>query len=316
MRFGPALAVAVAALLSTAAVGQTSGVAVGAFVRDANFPNGIASLEQQMCQQYQVCRTLALDYTYENWSFSKLAAEAADVNAGRTPIVAWTENAIDMPKATDVINGVYDNMLQEQAGYFYNLPNHATVIVEFIPEMTDSPHTKLGTFYGTADWYKTPANLQAAGALYQQAQAHIVNIIRKGAPNAKFVFAPESQAYIATVNGVPEWQLFYPGNATVDYVGADHRTGKADLSADKYFREFYAQAVTTNLPVMMTQVCPNKNAANYINSAITEIPALFPSVVTFVYNAATKEGCPFENQAGSLQAFSSLAANSYFQVTF
>ena len=316
MRFAPGLAAAIAAFLTTAAFAQGSGVAVGAFVKDANDPNGIASLEQQLCNQYQVCRVLALDLHAEKWAYTKVTNELADVTAGRTPVIAWAENSSDMPAATDIINGVYDQLLQVQAGYLYNLPNHATVMIEFIPEMTNSSHQWLATFYGTPDWYMNAANIQAAGALYQQAEIHIASIMHTYAPNVKFIFAGETAAYTTNIGVVPEWVLFFPGNATDDFVGADHKTGKADLSSDKYFREFYAQAVTTNLPVMMTQVCSTANAAGYINSAVSELPSLFPAVVSFVYNDTTAGGCDLEGQNGALQAFASMASNSYFQLTF
>ena len=315
---------AIGLTLSAGPSAQSAGIALGAYVNDKNDGGlrSISELESTLCQLDIVCRTLALDYHYEKFHWDTLSAEHDDITAGRTPVIAWAENSTDLPYAGNIINGNYDTLIQQDAILLNQQTTNHTVIIEFIPEMQDCQHTRLGIFYGGAtSWCASSATKEAAGQLYRQAQSHIVQLMRPYVPNAKFVFAPQSSAYHTFLGAQKEWTWFYPGASTVDYLGADNRTGQSDLADDSNFQAFYTEGSSTGLPLMMTEVCPTGDATSFINSARLELPPNYPGIVSFVYNDGTSDdggnptGCAFTAHAGSLDAYGTMAADPNFQGT-
>jgi beta-mannanase len=129
-----------------------------------------------------------------------------------------------------------------------------------------------------------------------------------GAANVAFVWCPSA-------NG--DASAYYPGDAYVDWVGADRydRTMLGGGGFDYLFGEFYAQWSPHNKPMMVGETAATApDQWRYLTGMLRAVPARYPLIKAVIYfDAPSVNGSwPLEN--GGRDAFRTLANSSYFAV--
>jgi hypothetical protein len=281
--------------------------------------------------EHDLGHNLSLDFHYHDfiWGSSSAQYDIWDVQMGLTPLIAWEPSGVS---AQDVINGAYDTQLIVQANQIRDLG--VPVMMDFVPEMSykASINDKLEYFYG-AGWHDTPQGIINAGALYVSAQHHVADLFRKqGATNAQWVFGPSGDAFSNLVNGVPEWTYFYPGVTYVDWVGMDHWSDSPtpiNFCDDTAIQEFYQATARLGKPLMIAQTAAHADPTlnpdpqtQWITSARSSIPTMFPAIHAFVWNNNTIRhslgsggDTSLYLQGKGLVAFSAMANDVVFTAT-
>ncbi|MGH6864573.1 MAG: hypothetical protein ACRECN_10005, partial [Methylocella sp.] len=167
---------------------------LGAYV-----PGGVAPLEARLG------RKLDIDNHFAKFFWTSLGDEAADIAAGRTPMLSWSAGTGSggCVLLADVTAGQYDPPLRAQAATIRALGG--TVWLRLFYEMTDSPA-------------EACANPTRSGPIFIAAWQHVVSLFRAaGAANAKWAWAPGEPAYAKNIE-----LNYWPGGSFVDVVGEDH----------------------------------------------------------------------------------------------
>jgi hypothetical protein len=305
----------------------------------------LASERDVLLLEDQIGRKVAIDNQYSNWadfSTSQPLEQAAwDVRGGRIPMISWKTAYPGSPdgcaKWSDIVGGVYDAQLADQAKVIKNL--RGLVMIRWHYEME---HPDGGRCFYDVDVMKDPVT---AGQEYVAAWKHVVDLFRaEGVSNVLWVWAPGGGAF-SDSDGNPstEWMDFYPGDDYVDWIGADvyNKSPTTSTPIDAYptFVNFYSQASTRGKPLMVSETgavgadpqmdgdgygCPYQigevkpdPGSMWILSAIATFRTKFPAMRAFVYWNNFGLGGPkhcnnYILRGPSMNAFAKMAHDRYF----
>ncbi len=158
---------------------------------------------------------------------------------------------------------------------------------------------------------------------YIPAWRHVRNIFREvGADNALFIWSPNRAGSERSAEEI--FDLFYPGDAYVDYVGIDGYNWGLMYDTPSWtsrwqsFKEVFGPmynvaARRTNKPIFISETASTEvggSKATWINNAFAEIRASYPrikAVVWFNYNKETD--WRIDNNDANLEAFRTSAFN-------
>jgi hypothetical protein len=308
---GAAAAVAAAVLLTAPVAGgeaaQPRAVAhrppavpaAGAYFGvDPNATTGAPTVGQAAALASALHRPLGIVSLYVDFTQAPPVSEMSQVAAlGSVPMVSMSCGATD----AEIAAGKEDAMLRADAESYksYGGPVFLRWFWEMNLPQTGNHSTCLGT--------GTRAKQDAA---YVAAWRHIWTIFHDaGATNVAFVWAPSD------ADKAPAPTPFYPGNAYVDWIGADlyDRSGYGPWST--MYAGFYEQWSATGKPLMLSETgaVGSPAQATWISDISLTAPVLFPSLHAVVYVDAIDlfdyrlvPGTP------GMAAFGDMGANAYF----
>jgi hypothetical protein len=311
------------AMLIIGCCSASAGVLLGAHVGHEYVQGG---QEDFLALENAVGRKFAIDNDHEDWAVMPDAARVNwDIRQRRIPMISWRvlfrQGSPEQGCATAdaIVAGVYDNQLEKQA--------RATkafgiqVLVRFNYEMTTNRNSTCFT------GFLVRQNPTLAGSKFVEAWKHVVNIFRSvGATNAKWIWAPSRLAFTKGV-----WQLYYPGNDYVDWIGVDdynHFDTPRSFADDPGIDAFYDATSGLGKPLMIAETGavndPSQNPdpqALWISTARQYLKS-HPAIKAFLWwNDMGQYGRKNPNYGGSgyvlqgqgLAAFKAMASDPYFQ---
>ena len=261
---------------------------------------GIASLPSELdalpAVEHSLARPLSIVPIFLNWN-DPITVTALDqvVATGAIPMITWKCGAKDV----NVAAGSDDLLIDALAAKLtqFDLP----VFLRWFPDADASA--------------SNASCLAGAGATgYVAAFRHIHDrLLADGASNVSFVWSVD-----ATTSASPSsWSQFYPGSASVDWIGADgYATSPATASVADDFGAWYA-AFSDTKPLMISQTAAIPALqAQYIEDLST-IPAQFPQVRAVVYfdapSVTSGHRYELDPQSAGQQAFAALSGLASFQ---
>jgi beta-mannanase len=144
-------------------------------------------------------------------------------------------------------------------------------------------------------------------ALFVADWQHIWSIFQaQGVGNVAFVWNPSVR---------PDAAAYYPGNAFVDWIGADgydrSYTGTAAFSG--VFGAFYAQWAAQGKPMLVGETGATAvDQAQYLKGMETDLPSLYPDIKAVIYWDAVGSSANWVLRASTLPAFRQMVQSPYF----
>lgn len=279
-----------------------SGTLVGAYVQPTDGFNLADQKSAVTRLEHDLGRKLAIDQMYVHFT-SPLPISMSEWNLseGRIPMISWSK-----AYTSKVVAGDYDSVIRSDAKQLKAL--HGPVLVRWFAEMDNDQ---------SRPYITSPAS-------YIAAWRHIVRIFRHaGASNVYWVWCPGSGGF-----ALGNSQRYYPGNAYVDWIGADGynwapvRPKAPWRSFAQIFGGFYKWAVGFGKPLMIGEYGaiegrPGQKAA-WFRQAATQLRTEFPAIRAVVYfdddhrNFGLDFNWRVTTSASALDAFREFAAESYF----
>ncbi len=300
---------------------SSAAVLMGAHVGTANDPNWQAEL---LAFEKSIGRPLDIDSDYGDWAeFPDTPRIAWDIQTGHLPMQSWRilfqdSDPNTCATAAAINAGTYDTQLTRQAKALKAFG--APILVRFNPEMTGNQENTCFTGFPILQ------NLPLAGEEFIAAWRHVVGVFRAaGATNVQWVWAPGVYAFVQDI-----WKLFYPGDAYVDWIGADYYNlvdTPASFSADPGVPEFYAAAAPLGKPLMFSENGAFNDPALHPDpqtlwlDTAHEYLESHPAIAAFVYWDSFAQtpppppytGSGFILQGRGLAAFKAIANDPYFK---
>jgi Glycosyl hydrolase family 26 len=247
-------------------------------------------------------RKLAIDQLYTTWSAPMpLALASWDLRRGTVPLISWTGAHSDQ-----ILAGTYDAQLRTQALALKSLGG--PVMLRYFAEMNNS----------------FDAAATGSPARFIAAWRYIHGIFASaGATNVHWVWSPTSIGF-----ATGDAQRFYPGDAYVNWIGADGYNWAPVLpkstwrSFSDIFTAFYRWGEHTDKPMLIGEFGvlegkPGAKAAWY-RQADQQLRTQFPRIRAVVYfNSNHKVFSLWFNEkvttsASALAAFRAFARDPYF----
>ena len=198
----PAGAVATVKAPITGPKRPTSGAYLGVY---SDLP-GLTAGQSVSSREKQLGRKFAIDSHYYNWTDNfPGAAEKADATTGRTPMITWWGTTL-----SDITDGSSDALIRARASSIKSFGK--PVFLRWGAEMN-------GNWFA----WSGPSNGNNPAA-YVAAWKHIHDIFASaGVTNVSWVWAPNANSKPGgtDVTSWNNWRNYYPGDAYVDWVGAD-----------------------------------------------------------------------------------------------
>lgn len=160
---------------------------------------------------------------------------------------------------------------------------------------------------------------------YVAAWRHVFNVIRPIAPNVTFVWCPN----VLQNGGAADPDLWYPGDAYVDwvamdgYVGTQPKKNEGWTSAFARFKITYdrLREIAPSKPIAIVEVGASEtggNKAEWLTELLGLMPTQFPQIKAFLYyneyaeHEAERITWPIESSPAATSAFATGIAPSYF----
>ncbi len=243
-------------------------------------------------------RKLAIDQFYVHWAAPMpLALARWDLREGRIPLISWA------PTRTDLIAaGAYDAQIRARALQLRDL--RGPVMLRWFAEM---------------DGLQYQANA-VSPASFIRAWRHIHDIFSSvGTANVHWVWCPTSYHFETGLA-----QQFYPGNAYVDWIGADGYSWAPKhpraswRSFAQIFSVFYRWSVRMGKPLLVGEYgvlerAPGEKAA-WFRQADRQLRTQFPAIRAVVYFNSNHEHYNWKvtTSRSALAAFRAFARDPYF----
>jgi hypothetical protein len=279
-----------------------AGILLGAWVKptsgftDSGQEAGIVAFE------HAIGRKLAISSLYLSWNEPMPVALARwDLRGGRIPMISWTGES-----SARLLAGTSDSWVRAQALALKSLPG--PVLLRYFPEMNNGYEARLAG---------SPAQFVAAWR-------HLHEIFASaGAANVHWVWNPSGVGFATGFA-----QRFYPGDAYVNWIGADgynwapRLPGVAWRSFSDIFSAFYRWAEHAAKPLLIGEFGavegrPDAKAA-WLRQAGKELRTQFPRIKAVVYFNSIHENFGYQfdwkvtSSSSALAAFRALARDPYF----
>jgi hypothetical protein len=279
-----------------------SGTLFGAYVQPTGGTTLAAEESAVTGLEHNLGRKLAIDHMYARFT-SPLPISLAQWNLseGRIPMISWSYEY-----TSKIAAGDYDSLIRADARQLKAL--HGPVLLRWFAEMDNAQ---------SRPYVASPAS-------YIAAWRHMVDIFRHvGARNVHWVWCPGSGDF-----GPGIAQRYYPGNAYVDWIGADGynwapvRPNTPWRSFAQIFASFYHWGIATGKPLMIGEYGAVEGApgqkATWFRQAATQLRTEFPAIRAVVYfddehqNFGQDFNWRVTTSASALAAFREFAAESFF----
>jgi hypothetical protein len=279
------------------ATGVYLGAYVNPFARD-----GGGSIEQVLPDlpgfTSEMGRSPAIVSVYqpwnERWVRNELLAQVAD-GYGAIPMVSWHCGDTN----ENVVNGTADSVIFDLA---YQLRDYGRpVLLRWFWEPNLLANREcLG-----------PGTALEVAERYRAAFARIVAIFRLvGANNVALVWCPSTAQVAAPM------QHFYPGDDSVDWIGADgySRNGLGAAAFAEQFGRWYDLFAGTGKPLIVAETGATTDQADFLRGVGELLPRDFPQVKALVYfDAAGEIDWRLRSYGGAgVGAFAALGQSPHF----
>ncbi|SEA65228.1 glycoside hydrolase family 26 protein [Pedobacter hartonius] len=247
----------------------------------------------------RIGRRPAIHLTYYSWTdhWSKSIPTKQDLAEGRIPLINWEPYNV---KFKDIVSGKYDTQIRLQADEAKAIGRQ--FFLDFAAEMN-----------GDEAWGDHNPDL------YVKTFRHIHDIfIARGATNAVWVWCPNN----ADEPGTPAVMQYYPGNAYVDWVGADGYNWGTSDSDDEWetfyqvFEDIYSKISVTGKPMMIGEMASDEiggDKAKWISQIVPTLKEKFPAIKAVVWFDVVKERhWQINSSQTTLNAYRAMAKNPYF----
>jgi hypothetical protein len=284
----------------------TSGALFGALVNPnrstpSSTPAEVTALEAEIGRKLEIVNHF---YTYTEAVGTQ--GEVQDIAGGRTPMITWGATS-----TTRIKNGLEDSWIRAQAIRIRNLG--APVFLRYFHEPEGDYRNAMVS--SAADYI---ASWKRARQIFATA----------GATNVVWVFCTTAYSFRVTTTRDP--RTFYPGDAFVDWIGADGynfapvKPGAKWNSFTTVFNRWYSWAALRPKPLMAAEYgvledpsIPGRKAAWYddMRSVVKTNFPLLQAVIAWS-TANTKDGRVLnwnvDSSASALAAWSRMANDPYF----
>jgi len=298
----------VTAPAADAATTITPGTMLGFYVQ----PRDGWSREQQEASinnlESYLGRTIDIDHIFFKWDGNVFPnwRQAWDLQHGRIPMISWGGTYLK-----NILNGSYDSMIRTRANALEAL--NGPVMLRWFGEMDAAIYDN--------DEIESPAQ-------FIQAWRYVHDIfVAQGATNVEWVWSPNAFNFATGKS-----QTFFPGDAYVDWIGADGYNwapGKAGASWNPFknvFASFYSWAAPKPQPLMIGETGVQERGAGEKAQWITDmgntIKNSYPEIKALVYfdayataNFGGWYDFRVDTSASSYAAFRTLAQDPYFNGT-
>jgi len=294
---------------ATTSLVPTTGALWGAYVQIPGLQHRQAVLQREKTLGYK----LRIDQRFRAWTGTTLDDEAWTISQGRIPMISWAAGP-DVT-ALQITSGTQDGTIRKMAASVKALK--APVLLRFAYEMDQPP--------GEPRYIGTPTNFIAAWR-----RVHGI-FASAGVTNVSWVWCGVAERFRST--STIHSQDFYPGDAYVDWIGADvynmypdtpnwagyyplpgtTRPGKMDAPA-AFAASRHKPALVGETATMEDANVPGRKAA-WINDAHSWIKA-HPNVKAVAYfDSISPRGRDFRvtTSASAFSAFKSWGADPYFK---
>jgi beta-mannanase len=295
-----------AAVRPTGPLSLASGAYFGALVNPdrstpSSTPAEVTALESEVGRTLDIVNHF---YTYNQAVGS--TGEVQDIAAGRIPMITWGATS-----TRSINNGSQDAYIRQQANRIKALGG--TVFLRYF-------HEPEGDYRGTM--------VQSAAA-YITAWKRAQNIFRTaGVTNVVWVWCTTAYSFRVTPTRDP--RTFYPGDAFVDWIGADgynFAPGKPGAKWNSFttvFSRWYSWAAQRPKPLMaaeygvMEDTSQPTRKAGWYNDMRAAVKTTFPLLQAVIAWSTenTKEGNVYDwnvdSSPNSLDAWSAMANDPYF----
>ena len=279
---------------------EPAGAMLGAYVPPAGSWSAAAGQAAVLQLEAKVGRKLAIDHTYVPWgqpSSAWVGRAAWDLSSGRVPLVTFGAGG----DTREVAAGLHDNYLRSVADGLRSLGK--PIFVRYAPASDVAADQR---------WIHS-------GADYVAAWRHVHRVLA-GVPVA-WVWSATASAFAGADGGV---ERYWPGDAYVDWVGADGYNWQGCQPAawrelGTIFGAFYAWGAATGKPLMISATASTENAADpmakarWFDNALRTLRTAMPRVQAFVYHNSARCDWRVESTASSLAGFRRLANDPWMQ---
>ncbi len=295
-----------AAVRPVGPLSPASGALFGALVNPnrsnpSSTPAEVSSLETRIGRTLDVVNHF---YTYQQAVGTQ--GEVQDIAGGRTPMITWGATS-----TRRIVQGLEDGWIRQQAIRIRDL--RAPVFLRYFHEPEGDYRAAMVS--SAADYI----------ASWKRARQIFANA---GATNVVWVFC--TTAYSFRVSTTRDPRTFYPGDAFVDWIGADGynfapvKPGAQWNSFSTVFSRWYAWAALRPKPLMAAEYgaledpnVPGRKAAWFDNMRTT-VQTSFPLLQAVIAwsTANTKDGRVYDwnvdSSASALAAWTRMAQDPYF----
>jgi hypothetical protein len=277
--------VAGAAGMSSVPLVPTSGALLGAYYGDDDIAATTAKLG----------RSLQIHLTYWAWDDDwSEGATAADLAAGRIPLVNWEPYGADFD---DIASGSLDGVIEARAAAARDLD--APFFLDFAAEMN-----------GEEGWGGNDPEV------YIAAYRHIHDVfVAAGATNVVWAWCPN----VTDLDNTNDQTLdYYPGDDYVDWTGVDgYNWGGSDWqSFQEVFENIYPLLASKKKPILIGEMSSSETGGDKDAWIAEMLPALkqeFPLIRAVVWFDVNKErDWRISSSTASEAAFKEMAADAYF----
>jgi hypothetical protein len=298
-----------AAVRPVGPLSPASGALFGALVNPnrsnpSSTPAEVAALETKIGRKLEIVNHF---YTYQQAVGTQ--GEVQDIAGGRTPMITW--GATDTRR---IVSGLEDGWIRQQAIRIRDLGDR--VFLRYFHEPEGDYRAAIVS--SAADYI----------AAWKRARQIFADV---GATNVVWVFCTTAFAFRVSTTRDP--RSFYPGDAFVDWIGADGynfapvKPGAKWNSFTTVFSRWYAWAAQRPKPLMAAEYgvledpsVPGRKAAWYddMRSVVKTTFPLLQAVIAWS-TANTKEGRVYnwnvDSTSSALAAWTRMAKDPYFTPT-
>ncbi len=279
----------------------SAAIYLGAWVLAAGAPT-TSSAQDIAALETAIGRKFAISMHYDGFTDPfPSAAEAADAQNGRTPLISLNCDDTDY----NIANGSQDAALIAKANSIKAFGHPVFLRYNWEFNLTDTSNGRYQCVDPVRDigGYFSPTQ-------YIAAYVHIHNVmVAHGATNIAWIWNPAAGGVDATP--------YFPGDAYVDWVGIDDYDRNATQTA--IFAQPYAQYASIGNgthPVIVAETgALADDQVSFLDVAMTALPTEYPKIKAFVYFDAVGALDDYTLSPAGLRAFALLAADPYFGAT-
>jgi mannan endo-1,4-beta-mannosidase len=248
--------------------------------------DALSAFETKVGKPYYIHFSSNFSYKFDSVAFKNVK------DRGAVPVFSWAPTGIPI---ADVANGKYDTYMREWATA---AKLHAgEIVLKFSWEMN-------GTWFS---W--TGQDPAVYKAMWTRAHGIFQSV---GATNVKWHFCPNVDPY----NKFRRFEDYYPGNAFVDYIGADGYNQGGGQTFEFLFATTYdrLRTVSGNKPFIVgetacTEATSGVSKADWITAMFKSLPTRFPGITGLVWfhkveaDGSGHSDWVIDSSAASLSAF-------------
>jgi beta-mannanase len=254
-----------------------------------------------------LARPSSLMPIYLNWTNTILVTQLDRIWAqGAIPMITWSCGDSDWNVATGKDDALISAVAQKLAAA------HMPILLRWFPDPNDRQSAS------AQKCLVNVPNSPGPAAAYRAAYQHIHDLFAAaGATNVSFAWSVDTTGG----QGPQSWSTYYPGSASVDWIGADVAYSSPNGSSDPFsdaVQQWYDQYAASGKPLIVSSlaVIPGTQGP-YLQHVAKDLPGLFPQIKGIVdFDAPDRvNSVHYSLTSQGLQAFDALSAQAFFSLS-